>query len=165
MERGELVPDDLVGEMIEKGLKEPDCIRGFILDGYPRNLSQAERLKRFLIAQGRRLDRVLAVQVPKEELLRRITGRRVCGDCGEGYHLLNRPPLRGGVCDVCGGALLQRRDDRENVVRGRLRVYERQTRPILDYYRRDGLLLDVDGTGPLDEVTERFTGALQEARR
>jgi adenylate kinase len=165
MERGELVPDDLVGAMIERGLGGPECMRGFILDGYPRNLAQAERLKRFLSGRGSRLDRVVAVRVPKEELLQRITGRRECGECQEAYHLLSRPPQRPGICDACGGTLFQRPDDREAVVRGRLRIYEKQTRPLLEYYRRDGILLEVDGTGTRDEVTERITTVLQEAGR
>ena len=165
MDRGELVPDGLVGEMVEQRLSQPDCSPGFVLDGYPRNLAQAERLRAFLAASGCPLDRVLALQVPLAELLRRLTGRRVCGGCGTGYHLSSRPPGREGVCDACGEALLQRPDDREEVVRGRLRIYESQTRPLLDFYGKSGLLGEVDGSGSLDEVTGRITAALEEARR
>ena len=165
MDRGELVPDDLVGEMVEQRLSGPECSRGFILDGYPRNLVQADRLAGFLARWGRPLDRVLALRVPVEELLRRITGRRVCGGCGAAYHLTSRPPGREGVCDACSGALLQRKDDREEVVRERLRVYEDQTRPLLDFYGRSRLLAEVDGSGSLDEVTGRISAVLEEAGR
>ena len=165
MERGELVPDDLVGEMVEERLSGPDCSPGFVLDGYPRNLVQAGRLAGFLAASGRPLDRVLALRVPIAELLRRLTGRRVCGGCGACYHLFSRPPGKEGACDVCGEKLLQRPDDREEVVRGRLRIYEDQTRPLLEFYGRIRLLSEVDGSGSLDEVTGRITAALEETRR
>lgn len=165
MDRGELVPDGLVGEMVEQRLSQPDCSPGFVLDGYPRNLAQAERLAGFLGASGRPLDRVLALQVPLAELLRRLTGRRVCGGCGAGYHLSSRPPGKEGICDACGETLLQRPDDREEVVRGRLRIYENQTRPLLEFYGKSRLLSEVDGSGGLDEVTGRITAALEEARK
>jgi adenylate kinase len=165
MERGELVSDDLVGEMVEKHLLEPACAPGFVLDGYPRNLAQVNRFARFMGGRGRTLDRVLALQVPAEELIRRLTGRRVCPACGAGYHVYHRPPRTEGICDACGGTLLQRRDDREEVVRGRLGIYERQTRPILDFYRTDGLLAEVDGTGTADEVTATIAAALEAVRQ
>jgi len=163
MERGELVPDDLVGKMVEGRLELPECSPGFVLDGYPRNLAQADRLARYLGGKGRRLDRVLVIQVPTEELLGRLTGRRVCGGCGAGYHVRHQPPRAEGTCDRCGGSLLQRKDDGEGVVRGRLQVYESQTRPLLEHYRGSGLLREIDGLGTLDEVTGRIAGALEEA--
>ena len=165
MDRGKLVGDDLVGEMVEKSLAGPECSRGFVLDGYPRNLAQAGRLAEFLARTGRRLDRVLAIRVPTEELLRRLTGRRVCGKCGAGYHLASRPPRAEGICDACGSALLQRPDDREDVARGRLLIYENQTRPLLDFYRQRAMLCEVDGSGSPDEVTVRIAAALEDAPR
>lgn len=165
MDRGDLVGDDLVGEMVEQRLAETDCSRGFVLDGYPRNLAQAGRLAEFMARTGRQLDRVLAIQVPTEELLRRLTGRRVCGKCGAGYHLVSKPPRAGGICDACGSALFQRTDDREDVARGRFLIYENQTRPLLDFYRQHALLREVDGSGSLDEVTGRISEALEEAPR
>ena len=162
MDRGELVGDDLVGGMVERRLTGPESSRGFILDGYPRNLAQAVRLAEFMDRTGLHLDRVLAIQVPTEELLRRLTGRRVCGKCGAGYHLVSRPPRTGGTCDACGSALFQRMDDREDVARGRLLIYENRTRPLLDFYRQRELLREVDGSGTPDEVTGRISAALEE---
>ncbi len=165
MEQGQLVPDHLVGEMVERRLKRPDCVRGFVLDGYPRNLVQAGHLAKVLADLGRKLDRALAIRVPEEELLSRLTGRRICGRCGAGYHLANQPSRVAGACDRCGGPLLQRSDDREEVVRGRLEIYEKATRPILEHYRQAGLLAEIDGTGSLDTVTGRITAELEEVRR
>jgi len=165
MDRGELVGDDLVGEMVEQRLTEPDCSRGFVLDGYPRNLVQAGRLAEFMARTGRVLDRVLSIQVPTEELLRRLTGRRVCGKCGAGYHLVSKPPRVKGICDACGWALFQRMDDREDVTRGRLLIYESQTHPLLDFYRQRELLREVDGSGSPEEVAGRISAALEEAPR
>jgi len=164
MARGELVPDELVYRIVERRLSEPDTEQGFVLDGFPRNRAQAERLDAILTASGRPLDRVVAIQVPVEELVRRITGRRVCGNCGSAYHLMNRPPKQADRCDRCGGALRIRGDDREEVVRERLRVYEEQTRPLLRFYRERELLSEVDGTGSLDEVALRIGAVLEAAR-
>ncbi len=160
MERGELVPDELVGQMVARRLAETDCASGFVLDGYPRNLSQALRLSEILEGMGRRLQRAIALQLPLVELLRRLTGRRICSSCGAGYHLVFQQPKQEGLCDTCRGALLQRPDDREEVVRERLKVYEEQTRPLLDHYRSLGLLAEVDGAGTVEEVTERIATAL-----
>jgi adenylate kinase len=163
MERGELVPDDVVGAMVERRLADPDCRNGFVLDGYPRNLPQAARLSEILREQGRRLDRVVALRLSLVELLKRLTGRRVCGSCGALYHLLTRPPKREGVCDTCQGVLQQRSDDSEEVVRERLRVFEEQTQPLLEHYGREGILSEVEGTGSVQEVAERIAAALEQA--
>jgi len=165
MERGELIPDDLVAQMVEERLRDPEGARGFLLDGYPRNLAQARRMSEFLEGSGRRLDRVLALRLPEAELLSRLTGRRVCGTCGAGYHVVNKPPRRPGICDVCGNEVVQRADDREEIVRERLRVYTTQTLPLLDFYRESGLLFEVDATGTPEEVSARIAGALEEVPR
>jgi adenylate kinase len=164
MAQGELVPDSLVSEMIAGRLGEPDCIGGFILDGYPRNLAQAQRLDEILSERNRGIERVLALKVATEELVRRLTGRRVCEKCGAGYHLESRPPRRSGVCDACGGALVQRPDDREEVVRERLRVYQEQTSPLLEVYRKRGLLSEVEGVGSMEAITDRLSKAIREGR-
>lgn len=165
MNRGELLPDDLVGEMVARRLSEADCERGFILDGYPRNRSQADRFDAILAAQRRKLDRAVAIRMALVELLTRLTGRRVCSGCGAGYHLFNRPSRKEGVCDACGGQLLQRMDDREEVVRERLRVYERQTQPLLEHYRKRNILSEIDGVGRVEEVEARIAAALGRAVR
>jgi adenylate kinase len=165
MGRGGLVPDDLVARMIEERLAAADAGPGFVLDGFPRTLVQAEKLDEILDRIDRKLDRVLAIQVEEPELLRRLTGRRVCAGCGAGYHILSHPPRTDGVCDACGSELRQRPDDRDEVVRERLRVYWEQTRPLLDFYRERGLLADVDGDGSLEEVARRMSEALSAVRR
>ncbi|HEU5180603.1 MAG TPA: adenylate kinase [Candidatus Polarisedimenticolia bacterium] len=165
MARGELVPDDLVSEMVAGRLAEAECAGGFLLDGYPRNLHQAVTLENLLAERQSRLDRALALQVDPEELIRRLTGRRVCPQCGAGYHVVSRPPKSEGRCDVCGSGLAQRPDDREDVVRERLRVYTEQTRPLLGHYRDRGLLTEVDGTGTPESVARRLVGAVEEVAR
>jgi len=161
MERGELVPDDVVGDMVLRRLAEPDCRSGFVLDGYPRNLPQAARLSEILREKGRRLDRVVSLRLSLVELLKRLTGRRVCGSCGALYHLLTRPPKRDGVCDTCQGVLLQRSDDSEQVVRERLRVFEEQTQPLFEHYGREGILSEVEGAGTVEEIAERIAAVLE----
>ena len=161
MERGELVPDDVVGDMVLRRLAEPDCRSGFVLDGYPRNLPQAARLSEILREKGRRLDRVVSLRLSLVELLKRLTGRRVCGSCGALYHLLTRPPKRDGLCDTCQGVLLQRSDDSEQVVRERLRVFEEQTQPLFEHYGREGILSEVEGAGTVEEIAERIAAVLE----
>jgi adenylate kinase len=165
MARGELVPDSLVSEMVRKRLADPDARGGFLLDGYPRNLAQAQTLDEILSGSGRRIDQVLALKVAPEELVRRLSGRRVCGTCGAGYHLVSQPPRRQGLCDKCGGSLLQRPDDREEVVRERLRVYQEQTRPLLDHYGNLGLLSELEGAGSPDSVAAALARAIEEGPR
>ena len=144
MEAGELVPDPVVNEIVEVALAEAD---GFVLDGYPRTLDQAEYLDG--IAD---LDVVVFLEVDREELVARLTGRRVCADCGRNYHVAFDPPAEAGVCDACGGELVQREDDREEVVEERLRVYEEQTSPVVDHYEERGELTRLDGGRPPDAV-------------
>jgi len=165
MARGELVPDSLVSEMVGKRLAQPDVKRGFLLDGYPRNLSQALTLDEILSSLAQGIDQVLALRVAQEELVRRLTGRRVCGQCGAGYHLVSQPPRQPERCDRCGGELVQRPDDREEVVRERLRVYEEQTRPLLDHYRQLGLLSELEGTGSPESITASLVRAIEEGAR
>jgi len=160
MERGELVPDDIVVRMVLERLAKPDCARGVILDGFPRTAAQAQALDGDLAAQGRRVDSVLSLDVPEEAILERMTGRRICRECQAPYHIKFNPPARSGVCDRCGGPLYQRDDDGEDTVRRRLVVYQEQTLPLVSYYGRQGVLSQVDGLGELTEVTERLAQAL-----
>lgn len=144
MDAGELVPDPVVNEIVEAAL---DDAAGFVLDGYPRNLSQAEYL-----AEITELDIVLSLDVSTDELIRRLTGRRVCADCGRNYHIEFDQPAESGVCDDCGGELIQRDDDNEETVRERLRVFEENTQPVIEFYREKGVLIDIDGEGDPNEV-------------
>jgi adenylate kinase len=153
MQRGELVPDQVVNGVVAERLARDDCLRGFVLDGYPRTLPQAEALERMLGERGLRLDAVVDLRVSEEELVRRAAGRRVCSQCGANYHLEFRPPRHAGRCDLCGGELVQREDDRPETVSRRLAVYHRQTAPLVEFYRSRGLLVAVDGGGTVEEVT------------
>jgi adenylate kinase len=152
MDRGALVPDDVIVGLIAERLSQPDAKRGFIFDGFPRTIPQAEALDRLLQERGQVLDRVISFEVSEPELLRRLTGRRSCPVCQSTYHLISAPPRREGICDRCGSPLIQRDDDREATVRQRLNVYAEHTRPLLEYYRRRGLLTSVSGEGPIDTV-------------
>jgi adenylate kinase len=152
MDRGTLVPDALIIAAIEARLQRQDCTRGFILDGFPRTLAQAEALDRALHRFGWSLHRVGSLNVPTDEVVRRLSGRRTCRDCSTPYHLALDPPLKDDVCDICGGTLLQRADDHESVITARLEVYARDTAPLLDYYRDRGLLAEIDGRGKHDDV-------------
>jgi len=152
MDRGALVPDDVIIGLIAERLAKPDAKSGFVLDGFPRTIPQAEALARLLGDLGQALDRVIYFDVPEAELLRRLTGRRSCPVCQSTYHVISNPPRREGICDKCGAALVQRSDDSEGTVRHRLEVYAKQTAPLLDYYRGRGLLATVEGEGPIDAV-------------
>jgi len=152
MDRGELVPDELVSAVVSERLTRDDCSDGFILDGFPRTVNQAQALADALGGMNRGLDVALAIEVPSDDLVRRLTGRRVCRGCGANYHVEFKPPQVPGRCDECGGELYQRSDDAEATVRNRLDVYHRQTEPLLAYYRGQGLLRVVDGRGVPDEV-------------
>ncbi len=159
MERGGLVPDEVVDALIEERLREPDARAGFILDGYPRTLAQATALARMLAAAKTPLSRVLLLEVKDERLVARSSGRRNCVSCGAIYHIVSKPPGREGVCDACGGRLEQRADDREEVLRERLRVYREQTAPLVAHYGAQGLLARVDGDLPIAEVTRAVRAA------
>jgi adenylate kinase len=152
MDQGTLVPDDVIVGLIAERLGKPDAKRGFILDGFPRTIGQARALSTLLENLGQPLERVIFFDVSEAELLRRLTGRRVCRNCGATYHLVSAPPARPGVCDRCGGELYQRADDSEATVRNRLRVYDTQTAPLLDDYRRRGRLSTVRGEGAIETI-------------
>ncbi|MBM3957242.1 MAG: adenylate kinase [Gemmatimonadetes bacterium] len=159
MERGELVPDDVVIRMILARLEAPDAAGGLILDGFPRTVAQAEALDGALAEVGAPIDRALLLRVPDDELVRRLAGRFTCAQCQRPYHAVFSPPERPGRCDVCGGELTQRPDDRPESVRRRLAVYREQTAPVMEYYRRTGIITEVDGQGPPDEVHARLLAA------
>jgi len=161
MDQGELVPDQLVTDIVEERLVAEDCRRGFILDGFPRTVAQAEALAQGLARQGEHLDAVMSVEVPREELVRRLSGRQVCRECGAMYHRIFSPPVHEGVCDKCQGMLYQRSDDQEETVAARLEVYARSTAPLLTYYRQRGLLREVEGMGSPEEVFARIVSCLQ----
>ncbi len=160
MDRGQLVPDELVLQLIADRLGQTDARAGFILDGFPRNVAQAETLAGMLERAGFKLDKVVAVIVPDEEIVKRISGRRTCKNCAAMYHTLFEPPKKAGVCDKCGGELYQREDDAEDTVRERLKVFAANTRPLLDHYKRLGMLSQVDGVGSTDEVEKRIVSAV-----
>ncbi len=164
MESGALVPDEVMVGLIAERLRQPDAARGFILDGFPRTIAQAEALARLLKDAGQALDAVIFFDVSEEELLRRLTGRRVCRQCQTTYHLVSAPPQKPGVCDRCGGELYQREDDRAETVRRRLEVFARQTTPLLDYYRQRNLLTTVAGEGPIDSIRQAIRRAAGTAR-
>ncbi len=160
VESGELVPDELVVEMVRDRICRSDCERGFILDGFPRTIAQAEALDRMLSEAGKELNAVLYLKVSEETVVRRLSRRRVCESCGAIYHLDYNPPKRPGICDLCGGKLIQRDDDREEVVRERLRVYREQTEPLISYYGKKGLLVEVDGCKEIHQVWREVQRAL-----
>lgn len=159
MDRGELVPDDVTVGLVRERLSQEDAAGGFILDGFPRTRPQAEALDRLLSELGRPLTAVLELAVPDDEVVRRLSGRRVCEACGRNYHVEFDPPARPGVCDACGGRLVQRDDDREETVRRRLEVYRRDTLPLRDFYAGRGLLRSVPGTGRPEDVTRALLSA------
>lgn len=162
MNRGELVPDDLVIEIATTRLLEDDCKNGFLLDGFPRTVYQAEKLDEFLAAHGSKIDRVLDIAVEREELVTRLTGRRVCKACGASYHVVNIPPKTEGICDRCGGELMQRADDNIETVANRIDVYEAQTKPLVNYYENAGNIAHIDGATGLDNVFADIVKALGE---
>jgi adenylate kinase len=161
---GELVPDDVIIDLVDDTLGRPEARKGFVLDGFPRTKAQAEALDRLLDERGLTLDRVVLFRIPDTEIVRRMTSRRVCRGCGRTYNLVSSPPARADVCDVCGGELYRRTDDDEATVRRRLAVYEENTRPLIDYYRRRGLLEEVSGEGTVDEVFDAVVRAAERQR-
>jgi adenylate kinase len=160
IQSGALVPDDVIVDLVAERLNEKDCERGFILDGFPRTVSQAESLDEILKRRGLTLDCVLSVQVPHRMIVDRLAGRRTCKSCGALYHATFDPPTKERVCDRCGGELYQREDDREEAIVTRLSVYETQTLPLVDYYRQRGILGLIDGVGEVKEVSHRIMQAL-----
>ncbi|MBA2948139.1 adenylate kinase [Streptomyces himalayensis] len=161
MDAGNLVPDEVTIGMAKDRMSQPDAENGFLLDGFPRNVSQAEALDETLKTEGMKLDAVLDLEVPEDEVVKRIAGRRVCRkDSSHVFHVTYSPAKQEGVCDVCGGELYQRDDDSEETVRKRLEVYHTQTEPIIDYYRAQGLVVTISALGKVDEVTKRAMDAL-----
>ncbi|MCL4516144.1 MAG: adenylate kinase [Firmicutes bacterium] len=153
VDKGELVPDSVTIGLVRERLALPDCRKGFLLDGFPRTVAQAEALDELLAGLDMALDAVVNIQVDPEVLVNRLSNRRTCRNCGAVYHLLHKPPASPGKCDACGGELYQRPDDHEATVRNRLEVYTAQTRPLIDFYRRKGLLHSVDGEAEVEQVT------------
>ncbi len=152
MDSGALVPDDIIVGMMEKRIKEDDCKNGFILDGFPRTTAQAEALDEMLSKNGLNLDSVLLIDVPEEEIIERLTGRRVCPNCGAVYHVKYNPPKNDNICDKCSTQLIQRDDDTESVVRNRLKVYQDSTAPLIEYYEKTNKLVKIDGTGDINDI-------------
>ena len=161
MDKGELVPDDVTAAMLRDRLERPDTKGGIILDGFPRTLPQAEALQEIVDGLGRKLNGVLYIKVSDEELVSRLAGRWICRNCQTPFHTKFKPPAREGVCDVCGGELYQRDDDKPDTVRARLKTFHNQTAPLIDYYTEAGLLTEVDGEGEVAAVAERVVTALQ----
>jgi adenylate kinase len=161
MDRGDLVPDEVTIAMVSARLQEDDAQDGFLLDGFPRNVPQAETLKKMLAEWDQRLDIVLELVVDDDEVVRRLSGRRTCRKCGRIWHVVFDPPARQSQCDECGGELFQRDDDHEDTIRHRLDVYQQQTRPLIAYYADEGTLLGIDATGPVEEITDRAMSALR----
>ena len=161
MDKGELVPDDVTIAMVLDRLSREDCDDGALLDGFPRTIPQAEALDEALAEEGESIDLVLNIQVPEDVLIKRVTGRRLCRQCGASYHLEYKPPEEPGVCDKCGGELYQRDDDTKETARKRLEVYREQTQPLVDYYSDKDLLVNIDGDQSIDEVTESLLEAIE----
>jgi adenylate kinase len=162
MDRGELVPDELVNEVLRDALARGECKRGFILDGYPRTVAQAEELEKILTELGLHIDCVLNLRVSDEEIIRRLSTRRVCKVCGAVYNLVTNPPKVEGVCDKCGGTLVFRDDDKPEVVKIRLQTYVKMSAPVLEYYISKNKVLDIDGSGDVATVRSRVLRALEE---
>ncbi len=160
MDRGQLVPDEVVIGIIDERLKASDCKTGFILDGFPRTTPQAEALQAILTKIGKSVDHVINIEVDSEELVRRLTGRRTCNNCGGMFHILFHPPKKEGVCDRCGGTLYQREDDGEETIRTRLKEYEKQTTPLIQYYQNKKLLRPIQGVGGQNQIFEQIIRVL-----
>lgn len=161
MDKGELVPDSVVVGIVKERLKEADCKPGYILDGFPRTVPQAEALDAALADMKTPLDRVLSIEVPDEELVKRLSGRRTCRSCQEGYHVMFKKPKAEGKCDKCGGELYQRDDDKEEAIKNRLKVYQSSTAPLIDYYKGKGLLRSINGVGAMGDILQRMVTALE----
>ncbi|EKU48909.1 adenylate kinase [Staphylococcus massiliensis] len=164
IDRGELVPDEVTVGIVKDRISEDDAKKGFLLDGFPRTIEQAEALSKILKELDRELDAVINIKVQEEELMNRLTGRRICEICGETYHLVFNPPKVEGICDNDGGKLYQREDDNPETVANRLEVNIKQTKPILDFYKEQNLVKDIDGSKDINEVTEDVISILEELK-
>lgn len=162
MDEGALVPDDVVVGIVSERIAEPDCSNGFILDGFPRTVTQANALSVMLRRQAKKIDHVLSITVDNEELLKRITGRRACRGCGKVFHLEFEPPKVANICDDCSGELYQREDDCESTMRKRLDVYEQQTSPLVDYYKNESILRKIPGDGEIDKIQSLILRTLED---
>ena len=160
MDKGLLVPDEVVIDIIRERLKEPDCRNGYILDGFPRTVAQAQALDKVLADMHSAIDHVISIEVDKGELIKRLTGRRTCRQCGRGYHVIFDPSLNKDLCDKCQGELYQRDDDNEDTVRNRLDVYDSQTFPLIQYYKEKNLLRSIEGQGSIQQIFDRIVGVL-----
>jgi adenylate kinase len=161
MDKGLLVPDEVVIDIIQARLKEADCRNGYILDGFPRTVAQAQALDKVLSAMNSGIDHVVSIDVEKGELIKRLTGRRTCRQCGRGYHAIFDPPLNKDLCDKCQGELYQRDDDNEDTVRNRLEVYDSQTFPLIQYYKEKNLVRSIDGQGGIQQIFDRIVQVLK----
>ncbi|MGO9375717.1 MAG: adenylate kinase [Syntrophobacteraceae bacterium] len=160
MDAGGLVPDSVVIGLVKERIQKPDAKGGYMLDGFPRTAAQAQELDKILAAMSQKIDHVISVEVPNSELLGRLTGRRTCRACGAGFHVMFDPPKKEGVCDKCGGELYQRSDDNEATVKSRLETYEAQTKPLIEYYEKQGKLRRIDGVGKMDDILQRIQKVL-----
>jgi adenylate kinase len=161
MEKGQLVPDEITIQMVLERLSSPDLKNGAILDGFPRNIKQAEALDKAMAAGKKKIDKVVYIKVSEKELLKRLSGRWICRNCQAPYHEVDSPPKAKGKCDRCGGELYQRADDNTETVKKRLKVYFAETMPLIDYYKKAGKLLEIEGEGSTDEVNRRIVTALR----
>lgn len=160
MDQGLLVPDDLVVDLVVDRVGQDDCERGYVLDGFPRTIPQAEALTKALADMGQKVDYAIDVDVPDENIVRRMSGRRACVGCGATYHVVYAPTKKEGICDTCGGELILRDDDKPETVQKRLNVYHEQTQPLIDYYTEGGILKTVDGTVDIDDVFQSIVDIL-----
>ncbi len=160
MDSGQLVPDSVVIGLAKDRIAQPDCAKGFMLDGFPRTVPQAEALDKVLADMGKKIDHVISIEVANSELMGRLTGRRTCKACGQGFHVMFDPPKTAGKCDKCGGDLFQRDDDNETTVGNRLKVYDDQTKPLIDYYQAKGLLRPIDGVGAISDIFGRIKAVM-----
>ncbi len=164
MDKGVLVPDNIVVDMVVERIQTDDCVNGFILDGFPRNIRQAEALESTLNRMSKKIDLVIGINVDRKELVRRLSGRRVCRKCGANYHVIFSPPMNIGACDKCNSEIYQRDDDKEDTIEARLKVYEDETFPLIDYYSKKQLYRAVDGIGSVDQITKSILDAIEKGR-
>lgn len=160
MDQGKLVPDNVVIEIIRERIENPDCSAGFILDGFPRTIQQAETLSQVLEQMGKEIDHLIDIEIDFDRLLQRLTGRWTCRECGEGYHITSNPSQKKGECDKCKGELYQRDDDKEETIQKRFEVYRKETEPLKDYYRKKGKLNTIKGDGSIQEIFSSVTSLI-----
>lgn len=164
IDQGELVPDEVTIGIVRNRLKEDDCKDGFILDGFPRTINQAEALNEIMEELNTKLDLALYIKVPEKELIKRLSGRRVCEDCGATYHVEFNPPEKEGICDKCGGNLIQRSDDTEETVKNRIEVNKKKTEKLIEFYDDKGILQTIESSGGIEEVFKKVTSVIEENR-